>query len=318
MPALAALLALGAAALFAVGAVAQQQAAAVNVDVRGIRLMLRLLRSPRWLAATCGNLAGYVLQACALAVGSLLVVQPVLVTTLVFALPLGARWNRRRITRRQMLWALALGIALAVFILSGHADGGVNVAPLAAWWPSIVVCGAVVVGVGVTASVSRGRRRALGFAVVAGTCVGFASALTKSVVHLLGHQPLLVVTHWELYALVASAALGVVSQQLAFQAGSLEISFPATMVLDPVVAVLVGIDALQERIDATTAEWVLIALSGAVLVAGTVALARASVPTAANAPVSVSLPPAPRSTHPSPARGAASGTGSPHGSTGSP
>lgn len=318
MPWLAATLALGAAALFAVGAVAQQQAAAVNADARGLRFVFRLLRSPRWLAATCGNVAGYVLQACALAVGSLLVVQPMLVTTLVFALPLGARWNHRPITRRQMLWALALGVALAVFILSSHADGGVDVASLAAWSSSIVVCGAIVLGVGTLATVSTGRTRALGFAVVAGTCVGFASALTKSVVHLLGHDPVMVVTHWETYALVAAGALGVLAQQLAFQAGSLEISFPATMVLDPVVAVLVGIDALHERIDATPLEWTFIAASALVLVAGTAALARASVPTAAGDRVAVSLPPAPRSAHPSRARGAASGTGSPRGSTESP
>ncbi len=315
---LAALLALGAAALFAVGAVAQQQAAAVLVDARGLRLIGRLLRSPRWLAATLGNVAGYVLQAAALAVGSLLVVQPLLVTTLVFALPLGARWNRRRITRSQMLWALTLGIALAVFIVSSHPDGGADVAPFAAWRSAFVVCGALVVVVGAAATAASGRRRALGFAVVAGTCVGFASALTKSVVHLLGRGPVVVLGHWEVYALIGAGALGVFTQQLAFQAGSLEISFPATMVLDPVVSVLVGIDALHERIDATAGEWVLIAVSGVLLVVGTVALARASVPTPTGPDHRVSAPPGPRSGHPSRAPDAGSGTGSPRGSTGSP
>ncbi|MGZ4713495.1 MAG: DMT family transporter [Acidimicrobiia bacterium] len=293
MPWLAALLALGASALFAVGAVAQQQAAATNVDARGIRFLFRLLASPRWIAATFGNVLGYALQACALAAGSLLVVQPILVTTLVFALPLGARWNHRHITRHEIVWAGALCAALATFILASHADGGVDVTSFRGWRSSLVACGGVVLVLGTVATLSTGRRRSISFAVVAGTCVGFASALTKSVVHILGQHPESVVRHWEFYALLASGALGVFTQQLAFQAGSLEISFPATMILDPVVSVLVGVDALRERIDASTTEWVLIAASVAVLVAGTIALARAAAPTRAPLadPVPAGIPP---------------------------
>ncbi len=136
-------LALGAAALFAVGAVAQQQAAADNATAGGFGLILRLVRSPRWLAATFGNMLGYALQACALAAGSLLVVQPILVTTLVFALPLGARWNARPITRRELAWAGALCGALAVFLLAANPEGGQDTASFRDWLPSIVVAGSV-------------------------------------------------------------------------------------------------------------------------------------------------------------------------------
>lgn len=275
---MAALLALGAAALFAVGAVAQQRAAAANFGAGGLRLIGRLLTTPLWLAATFGNVMGYALQACALAVGSLLVVQPILVTTLVFALPLGARWNHRRIARREIGWAVALCVALAVFLLASNPEGGVDVMRFRAWVPSVVVCGAiVVVAIGIGASTS-GRGRALAFAVVAGTCVGFASALTKSVVNHLGHDVLSTFGRWEVYALAATAGAGVFAQQLAFQAGSLEVSFPATMVLDPVVAVAVGISALDERVRASGGEWMLIGAAVVVLLAGTVQLARTGIP----------------------------------------
>ncbi len=125
---------------------------------------------------------------------------------------------------------------------------------------------------------SRGRRRAVAFAIVAGTCVGFASALTKSVVDHHGHHPVATFGHWEIYALAGSAALGVFYQQLAFQAGSLEVSFPATMVLDPVVSVVVGLVALDEEVGASGTVWMLIGASVAVLIAGTIALARAGIP----------------------------------------
>jgi drug/metabolite transporter (DMT)-like permease len=300
MVALPVLLAIGAAALFAVGAVAQQQAAAENVGAGGLRLIGRLLRSPRWLAATFGNLLGYALQASALAAGALLVVQPILVTTLVFALPLGARWNGRVISRREIAWAGALCVALAVFLLAANPEGGRDIASFRDWLPSIVVVATVVVVASAVGTTGRGRRRALAFAIVAGTSVGFASALTKSVVDHLGHDPIATFGRFEIYALAGAAALGVFCQQLAFQAGSLEVSFPATMVLDPVVSVAVGIVALDEAIRASGAVWMLIAASVVVLLAGTIALARSGVP---------SLPDVSSPDRPSPVRDAASGTG---------
>ena len=56
-----------------------------------------------------------------------------------------------------------------------------------------------------------------------------------------GLEPLL--TSWETYVLVVVAITGTALQQMAFQAGSLEISLPAVTVLDPVVAGLLGIVA---------------------------------------------------------------------------
>src|SRR3989442_1474939 len=78
MPWLSVVLALGAALLFAIGAVGQQQAAATNVGAGSGRLIVRLITNPRWLAASFGNMCGYGLQAAALAAGSLLIVQPLL------------------------------------------------------------------------------------------------------------------------------------------------------------------------------------------------------------------------------------------------
>jgi drug/metabolite transporter (DMT)-like permease len=287
MDGVAVVLALAAAALFAVAAVAQQQAASANVDEHGLRLILRLLRTPRWLAAAAGNVFGYGLQAAALSLGSLLVVQPLLVTTLVFALPLGARWNHRPIGRTEIGWAVALCCALAVFLLVARPAGGADVTPLRDWAPSLVVAGAVVVIAGIAGVRSTGRRRALSFAILAGTSVGVASAVTKSVVSHLGDDVLGTLGHWELYVLAVSALTGVIGQQLAFQAGALEVSFPATMVLDPVVSVVLGVTALNETVSASGIEWLVIAAAVLVLVAGTIALGRAAVPIIQPAHVSV-------------------------------
>ncbi len=271
-------LALVAAAIFAVGAVAQQQEAS-SLGETGAGFIRGLLRSPRWWAATIGDAMGYLLQATALAVGSILVVQPLLIASLVFSLPLAARWNARPISRGAMAWAGAIAVALATFLVVGDPGGGVDIADFKHWVPSIIGCSTLTAGGFALALSGRVRLRAIGLAVVAGTMFGFASALTKSMMHLLGSGVGNALTSWEVYAVVATGGIGLVCQQLAFQAGSLEISFPAAVVLDPVVSVAVGLAALDERVHASGVEWVFIGGSAIVMIIGTIKLARVGAPT---------------------------------------
>jgi drug/metabolite transporter (DMT)-like permease len=277
-------LALLAAFLFALASVAQQREAA-NTGEHGVRLFAKLLRNPRWWAGVGGDTGGYVAQAAALGLGSILLVQPVLVTTLLFALPLSARWNHRSISRRELWWASALIVAIAVFVVAGDPGGGVDVAPLRDWLPSLVVIG-VLVAISTAVILTRpGRPR--------GLLYGLTSALTKSVMRLFadGLEPLL--TSWETYVLVVVAISGTALQQMAFQAGSLEISLPAVTVLDPVVAGLLGIVALHEGVSAGGPEWGLIGISVLVMVVGTAALARAGVPTPPTGTAAGTTPPLP-------------------------
>src|SRR3954447_495663 len=103
--ALAVALALAAAALFAVAAAAQQRSAAAVPDDRGPQLVLTLVRRPLWWVGTLADVGGYVAQAAPLGLGSLLLVQPLLVTGLLFALPLGARWAGRSLGRAELVWS---------------------------------------------------------------------------------------------------------------------------------------------------------------------------------------------------------------------
>ncbi len=58
--------------------------------------------------------------------GELAVVQPLLVTGLLFALPLGARLVNRRVSRTQLGWAGAVVIALGVFLALARPSGGAS------------------------------------------------------------------------------------------------------------------------------------------------------------------------------------------------
>ncbi len=289
---LAVLLALVAALVFSIGAVAQQQEAA-NVDAHGSGFVTGLLRSPRWWAATVGDGCGYLLQAAALGVGSILVVQPLLIASLVFSLPLSARWNGRSVRRRDLAWAGVIAVGLATFLLVGNPGGGRSANDFHHWVPSLIGCSILVVLGFVVAFTTGARGRGVGLAIIAGTLFGLASALTKTLVFQLDHgiEPLL--GSWETYTLVGAGAVGLLCQQLAFQAGSLEISFPAAVVLDPVISVAVGIAALDERVRADGTEWFLIGLSGLAMISGTIALARAGAPTPTTQTEEGTTPPSP-------------------------
>ena len=140
------LLALGAALAYAAASVLQQREAEADTGGEGggavgggIRLVVRLARKPIWLAGLGADALGYGLQAAALGVGELLVVQPVLTSGILFALPVSAWWSGRRLGRTDFAWACTLAVGLTVFLLLAGTDGGLDRASTEAW----LVCGAI-------------------------------------------------------------------------------------------------------------------------------------------------------------------------------
>lgn len=275
---LAAVLALVAAALFAVATVAQQHSAATVPDsaARGLGLIRVLVRRPVWWMGLVGDGGGYVVQAAALGFGSLLLVQPLLVATLLFALPLGARWGHRRLARADLGWALVLAVGLAVFVVAGNPTDGVDRAGVADWLPVATVLLALLGAALVGAARSHGTARAVLLAGATALCYGVAAALTKGVVDTLGDGIVELLTSWETYGLVAVSVLGTLLQQSAFQAGQLGASLPTMIVGEPLVAVVIGALVLREELRVDDAGWVLIGVLVVVMTVATVALARSS------------------------------------------
>ncbi|MBI2706094.1 MAG: DMT family transporter [Actinobacteria bacterium] len=280
---LAIVLALSSAFLFALASVLQQRVASNIPDdeAKGGRVVLRLIRKPLWLLGGVCDTLGYFVQAAALAVGSLLIVQPLLVTTLLFALPLGLAITKRQVFASDWAFAILLTVALALFIELGDPTEGVDTAPLSAWLPSLLIIGIVTGGCLVLASARAGRTRALLLAVASGVLFGVAAALTKSVVDVFdkgmieGVFPL--VTSWETYVLAVALTVGFVAQQSAYQAGDLKEALPTLIVLEPVVAMGLGAIVLGEELTVTSAlEWAVIVASLVAMLVATVQLSRSS------------------------------------------
>jgi drug/metabolite transporter (DMT)-like permease len=271
------LLALLAAVFLAIGIVVRQRATLDVPAEHGVSavMFLTLVRRPLWWAGTASAIAGFVFQALALANGSLLLVQPILVSALLFALPMSARLAHRRVTRAEWLWALLLTVSLAVFVVLAKTRPGDYEASLPTSAVVALVCTAAVLACVVVAVRTMGWRRAVLLAVAVGLLFGVVAVLTKLVMHLLTHEGLqAVLTTPVLYLLVVLGVIAVLLQQSAFHAGSLQTSVPTMLVLEPVIAVLLGAVVLGEHVTVNGVKAVALTVAVAAMAAATIALGR--------------------------------------------
>jgi drug/metabolite transporter (DMT)-like permease len=255
-------LALAAALLFALGSVLQRRVAAAG-PAEGL---LRLARRPAWLAGFGADAAGFAGQAAALAVGRLAVVQPLLASSLVFALPLGAAFERRPVTRGELAAAAAVAGGLAAFLVLAEPSGGHSDATPAAWFVVFAACAAV-------CAVCRRGAVALGCAT--GVLFGLSAALTKATVERLDGGILHALLDWHVVALVVVGYASMALSQASLRAGSLGTAMAAQMSFDAIASLLIGVLAFGERIHSSAAGGALALTGVAVSIAGIAALAAA-------------------------------------------
>ena len=288
---IAALLAVGAAFFIAIGDVIHQRSAHEVTDepVSHVDLFLRLLRDGRWWLGSVVAAVGFALQAAALGLGSVLLVQALLVTSLLFALPINARLSRRRVTRWEWTWAALLAAAVAVIVTVGNPTAGHSRASFETWTAVIAVLGPALVLCVVGARMLSGPVSAVLLAVVSGALWGVFAVLTKGVVDRLdfsswaGLWALLRTPEVYAWALVAIA--GTAWQQSSFRAGALTASLPTMTVTEPVVGSVLGIVVLGETLRPGDAGWLTLIVAVAVMVVATAALARGEAVGATKQPV---------------------------------
>ena len=265
---------LASACCYALASVLQQRAAADAPAALSLRvgLLTRLLRRPMWLAGFAADLGGYGLEAVALGVGSIAVVQPLLVLGLPVALLLAAVWTRQKVGRRDWSAVVAVTSGVVLFVALTAPSRGREFAPGSRW----IVASAIVVALTLAAlgcGYLRPRWRATFYATATSIVYGLTVALTKSVASLVAHHTIGALTHWETYALAGVGALSVVLAQSAFQAGDLKESLPALTLVPPVVGLPVGWYLFGEHLHASPLALAVAVLAALAAVAGVVALA---------------------------------------------
>ena len=272
------LLALAAAVTSALGIVIRQRATLEIPQDEGVSTTMfkKLLRNRLWWAGTAVAASGYGFQALALTWGSLILVAPLLVSALLFALPMSARLAHRRVTTHDWVWALVLTLGLAVFLTIARVQPGNYRPPPAVWILATVLCVTVVLACVIGGARTEGRNRALLIATAVGVLFGVVSVLTKVTVQRLNEEgPLGTLLVPAPYLVVILGVAATLLQQSAFHAGALQASVPTMLVLEPLVAVSLGVIVLGEALAVSDPVKVgLLAVAVGAMGAATIALGR--------------------------------------------
>jgi drug/metabolite transporter (DMT)-like permease len=267
---MAAFLALVSALCFALGATLQQRGqfslAHAGVPVHGTASLLRLLAVPVWLLGSLIALLGYAAQGIALDRGRLVVVQPLMVTTIVWALPLGYWLTSQHVVRRQVLGAAVVVVGLALFVLVGDPNAGVDDTSALGLLTAAAVITAVVVVLLLWQRRNGSRSlRAAVLGLSAGLFFGLAATFAKPVINDLHVSIAAAATDWRTWALLGFGFAAILFQQLSLATGQLAPAMAAQSVANPAVSVLLGILLFEERL--TRPAWHIVVAFAALLAA---------------------------------------------------
>lgn len=276
MTAVAVLVTLAAAVLFAVSSVLEQRSTK-KVPDRGAlspRLLRDLARRPAWIAAICVNVAGNALQVVALHIGELALVQPLLVCDLLFAVVFAVVLRHRPPDLIILAGVVCCAGGVACFLAVARPHGGHGTVSFTAALPLVVALAAVLAVCLAAARWSPRRTRALWLALACGVDFGVTAFLLKLVPDTLpqgfGHP----LQQWPLYLVVIVGPLGFLLNQNAFQASDLIAPVLAVITTtDPLVSIGIAHVWLNETVANSPADLAAEAVSLAVMTGGIVALA---------------------------------------------
>ncbi|MEV7807916.1 DMT family transporter [Microbispora sp. NPDC088329] len=234
---------------------------------------LALVRRPRWWIGGVIGFTGASLHAVALSLAPLVVVQPVSVATLVFAVPLAATLHGRRPRRAEIAGSVAVAVGLLGLMLLVPAH---NVTPVLSDAHALELIGCIALVVAVTFTVARrlrGPAKALLMAIGAGAVTATVSTFVRVVGGgLEGDLGRLI--HWFTLAIPVLLVCAVVLLQKSYAVGYFGIAYAGVQVVDPITSVTAGAVLLGESLPTDLDKAIPALLAAGLLIAGTITLGR--------------------------------------------
>ena len=189
----------------------------------------------------------FALHAVALNGAMLAVVQPIVISGLVFAVFMRAALERRLPPRSTIGWCTLTWAALAAFVAVVNTSPSDRARLSTAGW-CLAVAALLVAGLVVSARMSAGERRGILFGAGAGVLFGLVAGLTKVVLDELTSSWWLIATRWPFWALVLVGLGAILLNQRAFQATRLSVTMPMVNIVNVVVAIVFGFAVFGERL----------------------------------------------------------------------
>ncbi|MFG6278111.1 DMT family transporter [Microbacterium sp. 5K110] len=236
--------------------------------------MKSLLTRPSWVAGTVMLGLAIVCQLAALSVAPLILVQPLGAIALVITTVLNARVTHHKPTRQSLIAIAAcvggifIFVTIAAFFATEHEITSRELLII------LGILAVVVIVFGGFWLLVRRRAQALFYIMAAGVIYGFVATLAKVVISRAQAGNFDWLTLLCLVALLAAVGVGAYFVQTAYSAGPPDLVIAGLTVIDPIVAVLIGLSVLGEA--STAPAWALIgfAIAGAIATWGVIQLTR--------------------------------------------
>jgi len=229
---------------FAISTSLQHRAASSAAGVRVRDLFKLLVRRPGWHLGLLMGGVGFVLHAVAVRQGPLVVVQPIVVSGVVLAMPVRAALDRRRPAKSDVAWATVTGTGLALLVVASDPSTGADERP--GWHAVAFIVGGLLAAsacsqLGVKTISDRRRGALLGSA--AGILFGLVAGMLKILVLDPGDGLSTLVV---IGALISVGGWGVILNQRAYQAARLAVCMPVLNIVDVLVAIAFGLYVFGE------------------------------------------------------------------------
>ncbi|AKK04535.1 Multidrug resistance efflux transporter [Corynebacterium mustelae] len=235
--------------------------------------LITAIRRPLWWFATSTALIGYFFQVVALSYGTLLIVQPILVLSLMFTMPMSAFYDKRKLQQDELFWGAVLTVAVAVLIILGKPKPGMTIPTFWEWIPALAT-GTLAMGIIYGLSLRRPKNiQGLMLGVIVGIIYGFIAVLSKATVDVYNMGGLGgLLSSWVFYSLIFGSVFGTIVQQYAFNTGALRLSLPAMTTVEPIVAFSLGYLVLDESFQVNGYNWVFMVVAIVAMILSTFAL----------------------------------------------
>ncbi|GAB1822263.1 DMT family transporter [Herbidospora sp. RD11066] len=234
---------------------------------------LRLVRRPRWWIGGAISFTGACLHAVALSFAPLIIVQPISVATLVFAVPLAAWLHGRRAHRSEYLGSAAVAGGLLWLMLLVPTHNSMPSMSTGEGLGLILVVALIAAASFVSARFFAGPGKAIWMSIGAGAVTATVSTFVRVVgANFNGAWGDLL--HWFALAIPLLLIAAVVLLQKSYEVGYFGIAYATVQIVDPITSITAGTVLLGEPLPTGVGQVVPALIATAILVWGTITLSR--------------------------------------------
>lgn len=216
---------------------------------RGVKLLGYAIRRPVWWVGFAAMFGSFAFQACALGFTGLSVVQPLMVSELVFLVVILRVWFGAPLGLREAAGTVLTVAGLASFLALTN-DGGGNTFPSTSGWVFVITAcvGAVAICVVCTRLRESRAWRSSWLGAAAAICFALNAAFIKAATILFSQGFWHIFGHWQPYGIVVAGMAGLMFTQDSFHAGPITASQATLTIVDPISSIIIGVGLFDDEL----------------------------------------------------------------------